>query len=79
MCDVNHKSCVGMNVDVYFNWIQIEVGWGCPMQTLREVFPFWDASSLDTFVKMTCLAVSTLTHPPPTMLPILIQYISLPQ
>ena len=24
MCDVNHRSCVGMNVDEYFNLSQIE-------------------------------------------------------
>ena len=40
------------------------------VKMLREVFPFWDASRLSSFINTTCLAVSTvLTHSPPILLP----------
>ena len=30
------------------------------VKMLREVFPFWDASRLSSFINTTCLAVSTV-------------------
>ena len=48
----NHRHCVGMNIDDYLNWGQIEKGWACP-KCSREAFPFWDVSSLDSSVNTT--------------------------
>ena len=48
----NHRHCVGMNIDDYLNWGQIEEGWACP-KCSREAFPFWDVSSLDSSVNTT--------------------------
>ena len=48
----NHRLCVGMSIDDYFNWGQIEEGWVCP-KCSREALPFWDVSRLDSSVNTT--------------------------
>ena len=40
-----HRVCVGMSLDVYFHWGQIDDGWVCP-KCEEEALPFRDTSSM---------------------------------
>ena len=53
----NHRHCVGMSIDDYLNWGQIEEGWVCP-KCSREALPFWDVSSLVSSVNFTCSSLA---------------------